>query len=79
MSTVLAEQKSWELEFPKCFLDSVEQHKILPKKLSLRKEELSQLFAPLAAQLEIEIEMTKRLPDVDRAKRGLLKFMERQR
>jgi hypothetical protein len=32
----------------------------------------------LAAQLKIEIEMTKKLPDVDRAKRGLLKFMEKR-
>lgn len=79
MGTVLAEQRTWELEFTKSFLDSVEQHKILPRKLSLRKEDLRQLFAPLATQLELEIEMTKKLPDVDRAKRGLLKFMERQR
>ncbi len=42
----------------------------------MRKEELRQLFAPLAAQLGIEIESSKKLAAVDRAKRGLLKFME---
>ena len=76
LGTVLAEVKTWETEFVKAFFESVEQHKILPNKLSLRKEELRQLFAALAAQLGIEIELTKKLTAVDRAKRGLLKFME---
>jgi hypothetical protein len=76
LGTVLAEVKTWETEFAKAFLESVEQHKIIPHKLSLRKEELRQLFAPLAAQLGIEIESSKKLAAVDRAKRGLLKFME---
>jgi hypothetical protein len=78
LGTVLAEVKTWETEFVKAFFESVEQHKILPNKLSLRKEELRQLFAALAAQLGIEIELTKKLSAVDRAKRGLLKFMEGQ-
>jgi hypothetical protein len=78
LGTVLAEVKNWEMEFAKAFLESVEQYKILPHKLSLRKEELRRLFAPLAAQLGVEIEVTKKLPAVDRAKRGLLKFMEGQ-
>ena len=76
LGTVLAEVKTWEAEFSKAFLESIEQHKILPTRLSLRKEELRQLFAPLAAQLGIEIELTKKLTAVDRAKRGLLEFME---
>ncbi|MGH7871101.1 MAG: DUF7309 domain-containing protein [Candidatus Binatia bacterium] len=76
LGTVLAEVKTWEAEFSKAFLESIEEHKILPTRLSLRKEELRQLFAPLAAQLGIEIELTKKLTAVDRAKRGLLKFME---
>ena len=76
LGTVLAEVKTWETEFAKAFLESVEQHKILPNKLSLRKEELRQLFAPLAAQLGIQIELTKKLAAVDRAKREMLKFME---
>jgi len=76
LGTVLAEVTTWETEFAKAFLESVEQHKILPNKLSMRKEELRQLFAPLAAQLGIEIESSKKLAAVDRAKRGLLKFME---
>lgn len=78
LGTVLAEPSTWETEFPKTFLDNVEEHKLLPSKLSFRKEELKELFAPLATQLGIEVELTKKLPAVDRAKRGLLKFMGRR-
>jgi Domain of unknown function (DUF6930) len=76
LASVLTEPSKWEMEFPKTLLDTVEEHKLLPSKVSLRKEELQELFAPLAAQLDIEIELTKKLGAVDRAKRELLKFME---
>jgi len=75
LSTVLAEPATWETEFPKSFLDSVEQHKLLPATLSLRKEELRELFIPLATQLGFKVELTKKLPAVDHAKRELLKFL----
>jgi len=78
LATVITEPSKWETEFPKTLLDTVEEHKLLPRKLALRKQELRELFAPLAAQLNIEIELTKKLSAVDRAKRELLKFMERR-
>jgi hypothetical protein len=74
-STVLAEPSTWETEFPKSFLQGVEEHKLLPATLSFRKEQLRELFTPLATQLGIEVEITKKLPAVDRAKRELLKFI----
>jgi hypothetical protein len=46
--------------------------------LSFRKEQLRELFMPLATQLGIKIEFTRKLPAVDRAKRELLKFMGKQ-
>lgn len=77
-STTLAEPMTWETEFPKHFLQSVEEHRLLPATLSFRKEELRELFIPLATQLGIKIEFTRKLPAVDRAKRELLKFMGKQ-
>jgi Domain of unknown function (DUF6930) len=76
LGTVLAEPSTWQREFPKTFLDSIEGHKLLPQELSFRKEELRELIEPLANQLGIEVNLTKRLPAVDRAKRELLKFMD---
>jgi hypothetical protein len=78
LGTVLAEPSTWQTEFPKTFLDSVEKHKLLPHELSFRKEELRELFEPLANQLGIEVKLTKQLPAVDHAKRELLKFMDRR-
>lgn len=78
LGTVLAEPSTWQTEFPKTFLDSVEEHKLLPHQLSFRKEELRKLFEPLANHLGIEVKLTKKLPAVDHAKRELLKFMDRR-
>ena len=78
LGTALAEPSTWESEFLKTFLDSLEEHKLLPDELSFRKAELRELFGPLANQLEIAVKLTKKLPAVDRAKRELLKFMEKR-
>jgi hypothetical protein len=74
-ATVVAEPSTWETEFPKAFLESIEAHRLLPHKLSVRKEELRDLFGHLATRLGIEVEFTKKLPAVDRAKRGILKLI----
>ena len=78
-STVVAEPSKWGTEFPKAFLESIEQHRLFPNKLRVRREELRELFAPLGARLGIRLELTKKLPAADHAKRALLKFMERGR
>jgi hypothetical protein len=78
LGTVLAEPSTWQTEFPKTLLDSVEEHKTLPTKLWFRKEELRDLFGPLATRLGIEVELIKKLSAIDRAKRELLKFMDRR-
>ena len=79
LGTVLAEPSTWENGVSRLSLDSVEEQKLLPGRLSVRKEELRELFEPLAAQLGIEVTSTKKLSAVDGARRELLKFMSRQR
>jgi hypothetical protein len=77
--TVLAEPSTWETEFPKAFLDSVEDHKILPRTLWVRKEKLRELFEPVASRLGIEVQSSKKLPAVDQAKRSMSKFLKNRR
>jgi hypothetical protein len=77
LGTVMANRSTWESEFVEALLGGIEQSKLLPKKLSLRKEELRGLFEPLATRLGIRVEITKKLPAVDRAKREFSKFMKR--
>jgi hypothetical protein len=79
LATVLAKPSDWEVEFPKTILDGIESHKLLPAKLAFRKDELRELFGPLASQLGIEVESAKKLPAVDRARRELSKFMGQRR
>ena len=74
--TVIAEPSRWQTEFCKAFLEGIETHKLVPNTLWLRKEELRELFEPLAAWLGIDMRLTKKLPAIDRAKRELLKFLK---
>jgi hypothetical protein len=74
--SVLAEPSRWEPEFCKAFLEGIETHKLLPNALWARKEELRELFEPVAIRLGIEVRLTKKLPAIDRAKRELLKFLK---
>jgi hypothetical protein len=78
LGTVLAKPSTWECEFVEALLSAIEQSKLFPEKLSLRKEELRGLFEPLATRLGIRVEITKKLPAVDRAKREFSKFMKRR-
>lgn len=74
--TVLAEPATWEAQFSKSLLDCIENYKLVPKALCVRKDELRQVFEPLAAPLGVEVQSTTKLPAVDRARRGLLKFLK---
>ena len=74
--SVLAERSRWEPEFCTAFLEGIESHKLLPNALWVRKEELQELFEPVATRLGIEVRLTKKLPAIDRAKRELLKFLK---
>ena len=74
--SVLAEPSAWQPEFCKAFLEGIKTHKLLPNILCVRKEELRELFEPVATRLSIEIRLTKKLPAIDRAKRELLKFLK---
>jgi hypothetical protein len=78
LGTVLANPSTWESEFVEALLGGIEQSKLLPEKLSLRKEELRAHFEPVAARLGVRIEVTRKLPAVDRAKREFSKFMKRR-
>jgi hypothetical protein len=79
LATVLAQPSTWESEFAETFLGSVEQQKLLPEKLWLRKEALRALFEPLATQLDVSVEMTSKLTAVNQARRGFEKFTTRRR
>jgi hypothetical protein len=74
--SVLAEPSMWQPEFCNAFLKGIETNKLLPNTLWVRKEELLELFEPVATRLGIEVRLTKKLPAIDRAKRELLKFLK---
>jgi hypothetical protein len=79
LATVVAHPSTWESEFTEIFLGSLDQHKLLPEKLSLRKEALRDLFEPLASRLGVGVEMTKQLPALTHARRQFEKFSKRRR
>ena len=74
--SVLAEPSMWQPEFCQAFLKGIETNKLLPNTLWVRKEELRELFEPVATRLRIEVRLTKKLPAIDRAKRELFKFLK---
>jgi hypothetical protein len=77
--TVLAEPSAWETEFPPFVLDCIENHNLLPNALWVRKEELRELFEPLASRLGVEIQFTQKLRAIDRARTAMLKYFENGR
>ena len=79
LATVLAHPSTWESEFTETFLGSLEQQKLLPEKLRLRKTALRALFEPLATPLGVGIEMTSQLTAITHARRGFEKFTKRRR
>ena len=79
LATVLAHPSTWESEFSKTFLDSLDQRKLLPEKLWLRKEPLRALFEPSAARLGVAVEMTSKLTAVTHARREFEKFTKKRR
>ncbi|MGH7847847.1 MAG: DUF7309 domain-containing protein [Candidatus Binatia bacterium] len=76
--TALAQPSTWETEFPTSLLDCMENHNFMPRVLWLRKKELRELFEPLASRLGIQVQVTKKLPAVDRAKRAMFKFLTKR-
>ncbi|MBI4523553.1 MAG: hypothetical protein HY695_07055 [Deltaproteobacteria bacterium] len=76
LGTALAEVSDWETKFPPCILDCMEDHDLLPSVLWVRKEELRAFFEPLTSRLDIEVQLIRKLPAVDRARRAFLKHFE---
>jgi hypothetical protein len=79
LGTAMAEPCNWQTEFPPCVLDCMESHNFLPSVLLVRKEELHELFDPLASRLGIEVQLTKKLPAADRARKAMVKYFEKKR
>ncbi|MBI4489359.1 MAG: hypothetical protein HY694_09765 [Deltaproteobacteria bacterium] len=79
LGTALAEPSDWETEFSSCILDCIEEHDLLPSALWVRKEELRELFEPLASRLDIEVQLIRKLPAIDRARRAMLKYFKNRR
>ena len=76
--TVLAETSKWPIAFPQALLAMIENDKVLPNALWLRNGALLELLKPLALRLGVDLVAAKKLPSLDQAKRGLLKFLDRQ-
>jgi hypothetical protein len=79
LATVVAQPSTWECEFTEAFLNGIEQSKLFPEKLWLRKEPLRALFEPLATRLGVAVEMTSKLTAVTHARREFEKFTKRRR
>jgi hypothetical protein len=77
--TALADPSNWETELPPCVLDCIENHNLVPNALWFRKEELRDLFEPLASRLAIDVQLTKKLRAIDRARTAMLKYFENER
>lgn len=79
LGTALAEPSDWKTKFPPCILDCIENNNLLPSALWVRKEELRELFEPLASRLDIEVQLIRKLPAIDQAKRAMLKYFKNRR
>src|SRR5205823_1801117 len=60
----------WEIEFASSILQCVEDHNFLLSESWVRQKELRDFFEPLASRLGINVQVTKKLRSVDRAKRA---------
>lgn len=74
--TVVVEPSEWEAHFPASILGCIEDHNLLPSALWVRKADLCELIEPLASRLGIEVRFTRKLAEVDRAKRAMLKYFK---
>lgn len=79
LGSALAEPSEWEAKFPPGILDCIENNNLLPNALWVRKEELRDLLEPLAARLDIEVRLTRKLPEIDRVKRAMVKYFKSRR
>ncbi len=73
----LASGRKYEDKFVEFFLKVLEQHRIIPGEVCVKKEELFTLLKPLADIFGFEIKMVNRLNAIDKAKRNFQRFMQR--
>jgi len=76
LGSALAEPSEWEAKFPLGILDCIENNNVLPSALWVRKEELRDLLEPLASRLDIEVQLIRKLPEIDRVKRAMVKYFK---
>lgn len=74
--TVVVEPSEWAAKFPSCILECIEEHSLIPVALWLRRAELHELLEPLVSRLGIEVRLSRKLTEVDRAKRAMLKYFQ---
>ena len=77
LGSVLAEPSEWEAKFPPGILDCIENNNVLPSALWVRKEELRDLLEPLTSRLDIAVHLIRKLPEIDRARRAMVKYFRR--
>lgn len=64
------------MEFFEQFLDVLEESEFLIGKLKVKKEDLADLFGKTAKDLGIKIELVKRLPAIEFAKKDFNSFLK---
>ncbi len=79
LGSTLAEPSEWEAKFPPGILDCIENNNLLPSALWVRKGELRDLLEPLASRLDIAVHLIRKLPEIDRVRRAMVKYFKSRR
>jgi len=70
----LVSHKRFEDEFIEYFLKLVEEHKLLPKEILVKKEELFIYLKPFAEMFNIALKSVKRLTAIEKARKSMFEF-----
>lgn len=69
----------YQVEFHEQFLKTIENNKILPEEIWVRKEELFAYIEPIAKQLDFKVRMVKRLKALDDARKHMFEYFGRRK
>lgn len=79
LGSEVVEPSEWQSEFPKKMLQWIENHRVLPNELWLRKREAVEILEPLTSRLSIKVQLAKHLEAIDEAQTVLLEFISKDR
>lgn len=72
----LSESDEYRREFPDKFLSCIEKTSVLPLEILVRKEEALKLLMPSTSRLNIKLSMVKKLPNIDHARREMVRHLK---